>query len=195
MSHWRHWTPSETVFWCSSPVAPRNSWTPLAWPPGRALSTPYNLRGKFAGFLLTEAATINPRMALQACLTWSAHSVASFALRAAQAATKGSSDWSSRRRTRRLGGHLHRCWRRAAAAARLTPTLLSTAAILCSKRSRTFWSSCVPGHWLRCAFAVRFFETDVAVACGLARSRLHATVTASVSAREQRTATCSAARA
>ena len=46
--------------------------------------------GKFAGFLLTEAATINPRIADQACFTWSALSVASFAFSEAQAWTKGS---------------------------------------------------------------------------------------------------------
>ena len=56
----------------------------------RAMQSP----GKFAGFLLTEAATMKLRIALQACFTCSAHSVASFALRAAQAATKGSSDFA-----------------------------------------------------------------------------------------------------
>ena len=53
-----------------------------------------------------------------------------------------------------------------------TPTLLSTAAIRCSNKSRTFWSSCVPD----------IFETGVAVAfVTFARARLHA-MTRSVAA-------------
>ena len=99
--------------------------------------------GKFAGFLLTEAATINPRMALQACFTWSAHSVASFAFNAAQAATKGSNDLVQ------YASNAVTCGASALVEAGggggpATPTLLSTAAIRCSKRSKTFWSSCVP---------------------------------------------------
>ena len=131
--------------------------------------------GKFAGFFETEAATINPLIADQACFTWSAHSVASGALSDAQAATKGSKlleQYASKAVT---------CGASAPVLAGggggpATPTLLSTAAILCSKRLRTFWSSCVPDMMAALCVRVRFFETGLAVACGLARSRLRATV-------------------
>ena len=100
--------------------------------------------GKLAGFLDKDAATIKPLMALQACLTCSAHSVASFAFSEAQAATKGSRDleqyasnavtWGAPPPELAAGG----------GGGALTPTFDSTAAIRCSNKSRTFWSSCVP---------------------------------------------------
>ena len=120
--------------------------------------------GKFAGFFETDAATIKPRIAAQACFTWSAHAVASGAFKEAQAWTKGSKlleQYASKAATCGASAPVAAGGRGGAP----TPTLDSTAAIRCSNKSRTFWSSCVPD----------IFETGVAVACGFARSRLHAT--------------------
>ena len=90
MSHWRHWTPSDTVFWCSSQSPLEIAFDADCMAAWQGLMSAIQSPGKFAGFLDTDAATINPRIAAQACVTWSAHCVASFAFRAAQAWTKGS---------------------------------------------------------------------------------------------------------
>ena len=130
--------------------------------------------GKFAGFFETEAATMKPRIALQACFTWSAHSVASFAFSEAQAWTKGSKlleQYASKAATCGASAPVAAGGRGGAP----TPTLDSTAAILCSKRSNTFWSSWVPD--MMAALCV-FFVSVLAVAnwlVALARLRLHAT--------------------
>ena len=90
MSHCKHWTPSDTVFWCSSQSPLEIAFDAPCMAAWQGFINAMQSPGKFAGFFETEAATMKPRIAAQACFTWSAHAVASFALRAAQAWTKGS---------------------------------------------------------------------------------------------------------